>query len=204
MLVQESKKPLKLVVVSLLLIAIVLMLGYSYFYTRDHSVDLTIHGIEYQLGTENSHHVRPESVHLKGTWSRSLKGIRTYQGTIHFASDPEPVPQEIREATVHFDQNGYGAITYGFIETTPLGEVKPRTYFDGGLFANSDFSSVAFMIMEKVESDDGSSGGHWNGGDGLMFAGPATTREQALNLSNELMKKHLTNPGYMDGLFILK
>jgi hypothetical protein len=58
--------------------------------------------------------------------------------------------------------------------------------------------------MRQLVAKDDSMGGEWNGGVGLMFAGPATTREQALMISNELMKNHLQNVNYAGGHFVLK
>lgn len=43
----------------------------------------------------------------------------------------------------------------------------------------------------------------WNGVDGLIFAGPAIAREQALIISNELMKKFLKTIDTGDGPYVL-
>jgi hypothetical protein len=204
LLLKQSQKPLKIVLISLLILTIFITLVYIAFKTSGHSIDVTIHGVNYQLGPENSNNVQPETVSIKGTWSRKLNGLRTFKGTITFAHDTIPVPEESRETTISFDRNGYGPIMYAFFETSSSGVAMPRTYSYGVLFANSDFSSVTYLKMREVVAKDGSTGGEWNGGDGLMYAGPATTREQALMISNELMQKHLQNDNYIGGHFDLK
>jgi hypothetical protein len=166
------------------------------------SIDVTIQGVNYQLGPGNNNNVKPETVSIKGSWSRSMNGLRTFKGTVTFAHDTIPVPEESRETTIHFDKNGYGPIMYGYFETSSSGVVMPRGYNYGVLFVNSDFSAVTYLRMKEVVAKDDSMGGEWNGGDGLMFAGPATTREQALMISNELMKNHLQNVNYAGGQFV--
>jgi hypothetical protein len=199
-----SENPRKIILISLSILIIVTTLVYIYMVTYKRSIDVTIQGVNYQLGPENINNVKPETVSIKGSWSKSLNGLRTFKGTITFAHDTIPVPEESRETTILFDKNGYGPIMYGYFETSSSGVVMPRTYSYGVLFVNSDFSSVTYLKMRVVIAKDGSTGGEWNGGDGLMFAGPATTREQALMISNELMKKHLQNVNYAGGHFVLK
>ncbi|REK76803.1 hypothetical protein [Paenibacillus paeoniae] len=204
MLVQRYRKPLKVGLISLVLLAIVIAIGSIYEYTRKHLVDVTIQGVNYQLGAQNSDNVNTEIVTIKGEWSRSWKGLRTFKGTIDFANRTIPVPEESREVTVRFDRNGYGAITYNYLELVNERDVKPRGYSDGAFFASSDFNSVSFLLHTEVNSEEGLRSSYWDGGEGLMFAGPATTREQALTISNELMEQYLTNPEFLNGRFFLK
>ncbi|CAM3536544.1 hypothetical protein PALU110988_27845 [Paenibacillus lupini] len=181
--------------------------GISVWYiawTRSHLVDTTIVGVNYQLGGTNADNTQPETVTLKGSWSRNVKGLRTFKGTITFANDTIPVPEDSRKTTIHFDKNGYGPIIYGYFDESVSGIGVPLTYGYGVLFASSDFSKVTFLRMKEAATVDNSTRSGWNGEDGLMFAGPAMNREQALEISNELMKKHLKNPGYVDGQFVLK
>ncbi|MFF2890186.1 hypothetical protein [Paenibacillus sp. NPDC057967] len=182
------------------------MIGSIYEYTRKHPVDETIEGVNYQLGAENSGNVQAETVRIKGHWSRSLKGIRTFKGTFEFANRDIPVPEESREVIVRFSKEGYGPVVYQYLDDTNKWEVRTKFFNDGIMFANSDFSSVVFMIPseDKVESESISNGRYWSGENGLMFAGPATTREQALAISNALTEKHFTRHGFVNKRFILE
>jgi hypothetical protein len=204
LLLKQSQKPLKIVFISLLLLTIVITLVYIALNMYSRSIDLSIQGVKYQLGPENGNYVQPETVRIKGNWSRSLNGLRKFKGTITFAHDLIPVPKESLETTIRFDKNGYGPIMYAYFETSDSGVAMPRVYSYGTLFANADFSSVTFLKMREVVAKDGTNGGEWNGSDGLMFAGPATTREQALMISNVLMQKHLQNDNFVGGHFDLK
>ncbi|MNG29314.1 hypothetical protein D3C84_1147240 [compost metagenome] len=49
-------------------------------------------------------------------------------------------------------------------------------------------------MMPKEGSTDMSSKG-WNGEDGFMISAPAKDREEALAVSNELMRKYMKQPG---------
>lgn len=178
-----------------------------YGYTRKHSVDVKIAGVNYQLGEENSSNVQAETVTIKGYWSRSLKGVRTFKGTIDFANRQIPVPEEeSREVTVRFTEKGYGTVAYIYLDNRNKWDIKPKIYHDGSLFVNSDFSSVSYIIMSETGAvtESGAVKKSWDGDSGLMFAGPATTREQALAISNELMEKYFTHQSYENGRFIMK
>ncbi|SDW08674.1 hypothetical protein [Paenibacillus sp. CF384] len=198
------QKQLKIVIISLLLVAFVIAISYIGLNMYSRSIDVSIQGVNYQLGPENGSNIQPETVRLKGKWSRSLKGIRKFRGTITFAHETIPVPKESLETTIRFDKNGYGLIIYTYFEKSGSMNVKPRIYTYGALFANADFSAVTFTKFREVATKDDSKGSEWNGGDGLMFAGPAATRVQALRISNELMQKHLRDDSYIGGQFVLK
>jgi hypothetical protein len=167
---------------ALLLLILLIVIGVVYIAVVTHarSINTTIRGVNFQLGTEHIINVQPETVSIKGSLSKGLNGLRTFKGTVTFDHDSIPVPKESRGTTIYFDKDGYGPINYGYIENSGSKDAKPKTFGYGILFANSDFSSITYL------SRDG-----WNGDDGLMFAGPTTTRKQALIISNELMKKFL-------------
>lgn len=99
------------------------------------SIDVSIQGVNYQLGPENGNNVQPETVRIKGNWSRSLKGLRKFTGTITFTHETIPVPKESQETTIHFDKNGYGLIMYTYLEKSDPLNVEPRIYTYGALFA---------------------------------------------------------------------
>jgi len=204
---QRSSKPLKIIFISLLVLAILGTALWMYGYTRKHSVDVKIAGVNYQLGEENNSNVQAETVTIKGHWSRSLKGVRTFKGTIDFANRQIPVPEEeSREVTVRFTEKGYGPVVYFYIDNRNKWDVKPKIHHDGDLFVNSDFSSVSYIILSETRnvSESGTVKRSWDGDSGLMFAGPATTREQALAISNALMEQYFTHQSYENGRFILK
>ena len=159
--------------------------------THDKSINTTIHGLNFQLGTEHISNVQPETINIKGSLSKSLNGIRTFKGSITFEHDLNPIPKDSGDAIIYFDENGYGPINYGYIEKSGTNDAQPKTFSNGVLFANSDFTLITYLPRT------------WNAQDGLMFAGPAPTRQQALIISNELMKKFLKSVDTGDSPFVL-
>lgn len=130
--------------------------------------------------------------------------MRQFKGTIAFAHEKMPVPVESRTVTVLFHENGVGSVIYAYIKNSGLAGATPETYGSGTLFANADFSSIVYLRMRQENGRGQSVTMGWNGEDGLMFAGPATTREEAVDLSNALMEKFLRNDGVVGGRFVLK
>lgn len=93
---------------TLFILIIVIVLGYFVWNMIGRPIDVTIQGVNYQLGTENRNHVNPETVSIKGSWSRKWNGLRIFEGTITFAHDTIPVPEDSRKTTIYFDKNGWG------------------------------------------------------------------------------------------------
>lgn len=129
----------------IMLVAIVVV--YIAVLTHARSINTTIRGVNFQLGTEHIDNVQPEAVSIKGSLSRSLNGLRTFKGSITFEHDTIPIPKENRDTTIHFDKNGYGPIVYGYIENSGTKDAQPKTFSNGVLFANSDFSSITYLQL---------------------------------------------------------
>lgn len=72
------------------------------------SINATIRGVNFQLGTQHINNVQPETVSVKGSLFKSLNGSRTFKGSITFEHDSITVPKESLETTIHFEKNGYG------------------------------------------------------------------------------------------------
>lgn len=104
----------KNIVMSLLILIIVIVLGYMAWSMFGRSVDVTIQGVNYQLGSENRNHVNPETVSIKGSWSRKWNGLRIFEDTITFAHYTITVPEDSRKTTIYFDKNGWGPVIYPY------------------------------------------------------------------------------------------
>ncbi|MFB9328888.1 hypothetical protein ACFFSY_23380 [Paenibacillus aurantiacus] len=176
---------------TLLVLPLIAIVIYWVVSLQPREIHMTIEGVNYQLGTENSGSVQPESVTINGKVTRSWTGRRTFQGTIGSASGTIDLPKNGEEVTVNFDRNGYGPVVRGGIEHAGTAEAKPFVDTHGILFASDDFSSLTLLRHTKEAGADDKAGGGWNGEDGFMFAGPAKTREEALAVSNELMAPFL-------------
>jgi len=56
----------------------------------------------------------------------------------------------------------------------------------GDIFIKNKLSMLTMTIMEKYPSDSSRSG--WNSETGLMISAPAKSRQEALQISNSLMR----------------
>lgn len=195
------KRKYTLLLLPLVAIAIVI---YGVVFLQPREIHMTIEGVNYQLGAENSGGVQPESVTINGKLTRSWTGRRTFQGTIGSAGGTIDMPKNGGAVTVHFERNGYGPIVNGGIEHAGTAEAKPFVDTYGILFASKDFNSATILLHTPEPGAEEGAGGGWNGEDGFMFAGPATTREEALAVSNDLMATFLKQLMQDQGGYVLK
>ena len=128
----------------IMLVAIVVV--YIAVLTHARSINTTIRGVNFQLGTEHIDNVQPEAVSIKGSLSRSLNGLRTFKGSITFEHDTIPIPKENRDTTIHFDKNGYGPIVYGYIRFRNK-RCPTKNFFQRCFISNSDFSSITYLQL---------------------------------------------------------
>lgn len=73
---------------------------------------------------------------------------------------------------------------------------KAEIYQSHIIFANKDFSQVTLLLKtpdQQSEYENGATQSVWNAENGKMLLAPASTREEALALSNKLMREYL-NP----------
>jgi hypothetical protein len=161
-------------------------------YTR--TIELTLSGVKYQLGTEGSKSgTEPATVVIQGKLHTSLKGGRIFKGVVSIAGEQIPVPQDQRKLEIHFSREGWGAMSYPYFIYDEQGTaVKTEIYQSHLIFANKDFTQVTFLIATpNQKSEDKNRQTVWNADNGFMLSAPATTREEALALSNKLMRDYL-------------
>lgn len=170
------KKVISRVVIIAALVAIAWMLYYIY------PKDVYIHteGVKYRLGDLDTGTLT--NVEVKGKLIHSITGKRTFKGTIWIEGEPMPVPEHSRKLTLKFSSDNSSTLAYVYSDN---GQVA--IHHVGSIYINGDFSEFTLTLTEKDE--DGSYS--WNGGDGLMLSAPASNREEALKLSNELMESIL-------------
>jgi hypothetical protein len=138
----------------------------------------------YQLGEENRDYAKPVAVSVKGQMKRSIVGVRTFTGVIDIEGEYIPVPEKNRELKLTLSNNDGAYLHYSYIQN---GQLKSFTY--GNLFVNDDFSKIA--ITKYTKTDPNNFG--WNSGDGYMISAPAQNRDDALGISNELLKDYSIN-----------
>ena len=175
------KKILSISIVSLA----VIMLLITVIYTLPKKYEVTIEAVSYQLGHKNSDIVKPVSIQINGKLSRNLKGYKKFKGTINIEDENIPISEGSKELDIKFQVNGEGYMIYSDIKD---GQIKMFSF--GSVFISEDCTKISISKFTE-DKDLNSSQRGWNGEDGLMISGPATNRLEALEISNELMKKSL-------------
>ncbi|WP_018759013.1 hypothetical protein [Paenibacillus terrigena] len=165
--------------IGILLVAII---AGAFIYTYPHHLTFTMQGIMYQLGEENKDYVKPVAVSVNGKMKKSILGVRTFTGVIDIEGEDIPVPSENRKLELRFSENGEAQLLYRYIIN---GNIKHFSY--GIIFINDDSNKIAIMKYQATPNGRG-----WNGGDGYMISTPAQNRDEALEISNELLDDFYT------------
>jgi len=171
----------KIVIIAIILIvAIVSLIAW---YTHSKKYSMTIEAVHYQLGSANEQRATPVSITVNGYLNRNLDGTKEFRGTIQFSDGS--MPKSDTSMHITFNKAGDGLMIYDGIENG-----TPRFYTYGLIFTDDQFSKVSIIKFPPVKNGASNSRG-WNMGDGELIAGPAKTREQALEISNELTGEYL-------------
>ncbi|QHW33185.1 hypothetical protein GZH47_21960 [Paenibacillus rhizovicinus] len=156
--------------------------AWGIIYTYPHRYHLKIQGIAYQLGEGNRDYV-PTILLINGTVRKNLKGVRTFIGTIDIQGEAIPVPKAHRQLHIKLSKHGEAVLLYAYNDK---GQPKMFTY--GTLIVNDDFSKFTILKLAS-NARTGQSG--FDGRDGHVISAPALQREDALEITNELMRYSL-------------
>lgn len=157
-----------------IVIIILFILGVIYFYPREISKDFN--GIMYRLGDAN--YLENVKISIQGNISKGLLKGDKFEGDILIGDE------KLTKISMKFDDFDRGNLFY-YDEN--VGEY--RTY--GDLISNNMKNEFTIIVLEENEEKSGSSS--WSGKDGLMISAPASSRDEALDISNKLMKEILVN-----------
>ncbi|MBD3919892.1 hypothetical protein H8B09_14105 [Paenibacillus sp. PR3] len=187
-------------IVSFSLIVIIIGVAWIIYVKYPRTIDLELAGVKYQLGSEGAKlGVEPATVVINGKVHTSLKGERVFKGLIQIVGEQIPVPQDQRTVEIHFVNNGWGLISYPYFIYDKRGvTIGSDIYQSHSIFANKDFSQVTLLLKtsdQQPDSKDGDPQTVWNSENGMMLSAPASTREEALALSNKLMRGFLKPDG---------
>ena len=161
-----NKKIFKICLVIVLLVVILIL--YPKRYDKEFS------GIIYRLGKENQEYFERVSISFDGKLTRLPILNNKYIGDIIIGD------MKITEITLVFDSDNSAMIFDSNLNT--YGQI----YFD------NDYKSFTIAISEQIGSNSAKG---WDGSNGLMISAPASSREEALNISNKVMKSKLLYTG---------
>ena len=189
----------RVILISLIVAVIAICAAWAVYKILPHSVNVTLTGIKYKLGSDGAKvDAEQETVVIRGKLYTTLKGHRTFKGEINIVGEQIPVPPDQRNLEISFFSEGFGVMVYPYFYFDQRGATKgSNSYVSHLLFINKDFSQVAFLlnVANEQNSTNKSEGDfqqtvNWDSENGYIIAAPASTREEALALSNKLMRKY--------------
>lgn len=159
------------------------------FYPKE--VNINAQGIKYRLGTELVESEKLIQVQIEGKLHKSFNGERKFEGTINIEGEEIPVPLDQRKLTILFADDGWGVITYTLYKFKYNGAIQSVDHFQyGQLVINNDFTKATIFVDDQSEIVDGNGSG-WNSNNGQMITVPASSRTEAIQLTNEIAEKFL-------------
>lgn len=172
----------KTISIVLILAALAMATG-AVMYFLPKEVAMNAQGIQYRLGDEAASLEQPLNVRIEGKIYKSITGQQTlFKGIVDLEGLEIPIPENQRKLEISFDKHNRGMLQYSDIQN---GMALP--HFVGELYVNKDFSEVAIALLDHEEGR----GGGWSGDSGAMIAAPASSRREALEVSNALMSPAL-------------
>ena len=158
--------------------AIVCSVMIASWYFTPKQINKTMHGFSYQLGNEES----GENIDIKinGELRKTFTGKKIFKGIIDIEGIDYPMTPQEREVEMNFVEN-QDFMVYKYIDKEDS-DYKPEMFNLGAIHINNTFSQ---LTIRKIDKD-----GSWNGNNGLMITAPATDRNEALKISNELLEDY--------------
>jgi len=148
-------------------------------YTLPRRSAMVLHGIEYRLGEYESH--KPVNVHIEGTFQRRFLAHSRFRGTMTIDG------RILKDMDMTLNPDG-SLMMYRNVETE-----KMERY--GALYSDGSLTSFTIAVLEPIvlfgfASDDT----YWDPANGLMISVPANTREEALQITNDLLAHLVEEP----------
>ncbi|GKU79171.1 hypothetical protein L3i20_v235680 [Paenibacillus sp. L3-i20] len=136
--------------------------------------------VEFHRGSTTLQNTEPMTIRIDGYVAKKRNNTREFVGNVHLPDELLPIPKDRRTVDISFDQHDAGSLIYSYVE-----DGYTKTFMYGTMFANDDFSKIAIMNTSTQKQGDLVTP--------LMLSGPATNQEEALSISEELMKDYLNS-----------
>ncbi|HEY2492412.1 MAG TPA: hypothetical protein VGI33_05830 [Paenibacillus sp.] len=151
-------------------------------------VKINAQGIKYRLGTEHLESENLVNVNIEGKLYKSISGERRFKGTLDIEGEDIHVPLDQRKLDIPITNDGWGAISYPYFvyRKEDGGTESTGIYQYGSLVINNDFSKVTILVSDRNQLNDIKSA-TWSSENGQMITVPATSRLEAISISNEMM-----------------
>lgn len=153
--------------ISIIIVILLLIQGY-FCYTFPRKISLSYNGIKYKVGDLGEQ--EQIKITADGYYYNKLFTKDSFEGSINIDNKIYPGPKlsvdkQLQMVYYHNSQKGGAFETYGEI------------------FVGEKLKNLTICIQDAQYG--------WNSKDGLMISAPAKNREDALEISNKLMKNYL-------------
>lgn len=174
------KKPMQYILLGIMILSAVFTVWLP-IYIWPKEVSMEFDGIMFEEG--NPSYSETVTIELRGHINKRMFGGRRYLGKIII--DKMDVRDEWATQTVRINLNTKGiGVMYYFDEKGTSSDLVPHAYVSMG----NKGSSIVLSLIQDAKAET-----HMFPGS-MMIAGPAADRAEAVDLSNELMKRFLDNP----------
>lgn len=158
----------------LIFICIVGLVSFVVWYSIPKDINQAFDGIVYGVGSKSNQINKEVTITIKGKLYRKIFNHDRFKGTIDIKGEvPTNIFLDKKKVEVVFLENG-GSLLFG-----------DSSY--GILYINKDFSELSIIVYELIESGRNNVSYGWDPEDGVLISGPAKSRKEAINITNELI-----------------
>ncbi|WP_094094251.1 hypothetical protein [Paenibacillus physcomitrellae] len=165
-------------------VVLILMLAAFLWYTWPKQIDMTLEGIQYQLGEEHADYARPVQVRIEGEIQRRLTKPPIFTGKMDTGevNGVNPFQQDIPHLKVRLSRSDPD-----WLQSIRLDQGQIQRRMIGSLYSTPTMNQLTITLMHDNQGEETG----WSSSDGFMISAPAHTREEALEISKALMKDTL-------------
>jgi hypothetical protein len=124
-------------------------------------------------------------MNIKGKLQHHITGKKTFKGIVKFEGDGIPQVPQKGELSLYYE-NGIGMLT-SFFRVGENGNLEAHGYNFGLVYISEDFSEFTVAVYSRNSKDEPRT---WSITDGIMITAPAKNREEALEITNKLLKEY--------------
>ncbi|WP_430509312.1 hypothetical protein [Gottfriedia solisilvae] len=170
----------------IILLCFICIASYFVWVILPKEVNQSFDGYLYGLGEKKKSINEKVTIRVKGKLRNKMFENDRFKGTIDIKGDVPPfVKIDQKEVEIVFNEDNSGLIILNDYSNW----LDINNY--GTLYISKDFSQLTILVYE--EEPKGTNG--WSTSDGIMISAPAKSREEALSISNHLMKNLFNGNG---------
>ncbi|WP_043932567.1 hypothetical protein [Bacillus sp. EB01] len=161
-------------------ICLVGIVGLAAWYSIPKGINQEFDGFVYGVGGKSNQINEKVTITIKGSYHKKIFNQDRFKGTIDIKGDvPKDIIIDNKEVEVVFLGNN------GTLSFRDYSHPTDRNTY-GNLYINNDFSELTIIVYDLVESGSDNATYEWDPEGGLLISGPATTRKEAISISNKL------------------